>query len=121
MADRHPDVKEVGNRIRVAREAQGLSQKALGERMRETMTANAVSRYEVGEREMRISTFFEFADALKGPPEVLMPGRFHHGEVMLDDETLQMLKLFQSLNGENRKQLIKQAKMLKRDQEDPVE
>ena len=121
MADRHPDVYEVGNRIHDVREAKGFSQKVLSERMRETMTANAVSRYELGEREMRISTLFQFADALKVSPNELMPERFHHGEVMLDDEMLQMLELYRSLNGENRKQLIKQAKMLKREEEDPVE
>lgn len=122
MADRHPDVYEVGNRIRDAREAKGLSQKALGERMRETMTANAVSRYELGDREMRISTLFQFADALEEPPVRFFPDRFEDGQgVVLDAETLQLLQVFSSLNAENRKGLIKQAKMLKREQDDPIE
>ena len=67
------DVYEIGNKIREAREAQGMSQDDLADVM-ET-DRGTISRYERGLHEMSILTFIRFSEALNTKPEKLMPQR----------------------------------------------
>jgi transcriptional regulator with XRE-family HTH domain len=65
------DIEEIGEKIRLAREAQGMSQDDLADLMgTERVT---VSRHESGTREMKIATFLQYADALNTDPALLFP------------------------------------------------
>ena len=71
------DLYEVGDRIQQQRKKRGMSQRDLGMFM--DMDANTISRYERGDREMRISTFFCFAEALECSTEQIAPERLFEG------------------------------------------
>jgi len=61
------DKYEIGENIRLAREAQGMSQDDLADLV--GTSRKAVSRYETGTTEMGIVTFFQYAEALNSRPE----------------------------------------------------
>ena len=67
------DITDTGRMIRQVRKQMGLSQMELGMRM--DMPGNAVSRYEQGNREMGMTTFFQFAEALGCGIETISPKR----------------------------------------------
>ena len=67
------DIEEIGENIRLAREAQGMSQDDLADIV--GTSRKAISRYENGYSEMGIATFIQYADALKKRPEQLLPTR----------------------------------------------
>ena len=78
------DKAEIGENIRLAREAQGLSQDDLADIV--GTTRKAVSRYETGTQEMGIVTFCQYAEALQASPEQLFPRRLYkpEGESKMD-------------------------------------
>lgn len=55
----------VGERIRSAREAKGLTQSALGAKLSNPFTATAISLYEKGERDVSVSILEEIARILE--------------------------------------------------------
>ena len=69
----HEEVSDLGDRIREARKARGMSQEQLADRM--ATDRKTVSRYELGEREMGISTFIQVTEALNISPSELLPER----------------------------------------------
>ncbi|MBO4291781.1 MAG: helix-turn-helix transcriptional regulator [Lachnospiraceae bacterium] len=71
---RNPDdIAETGIMIQQMRKQLGLSQMELGTRI--GMDGREVSRYETGGREMGITTFFQFAEALGCDTEMISPKR----------------------------------------------
>lgn len=74
------DITEIGDSIRRLREKRGISQDELG--MRLDMKSSSVSRYERGEREMGITTFFQFMEALGAEPEDFFPKRLMKSKTM---------------------------------------
>ena len=67
------DKYEIGNKIRERRTALGLSQDELADLV--GTDGNSVSRHENGTREMKISVFCQYADALCDDPADLLPDR----------------------------------------------
>lgn len=67
------DKYEIGNKIREQRTALGLSQDELADMV--GTDGNSVSRHENGTREMKISVFCQYADALSANPADLLPER----------------------------------------------
>ncbi len=64
--------REIGNRIRITREAAGISQQVLGSRMGRTQTA--ISYWEGGRREIGVCDLLRIAAVLEVPPASLLPG-----------------------------------------------
>ncbi len=67
------DAYEIGQKIRIRREALGLSQDDLADRM--GTNRNMVSRHENGKNEMSICTLIQYAEALQTTPQQLYPDR----------------------------------------------
>lgn len=67
------DKLEIGEKIRDRRTALGLSQHDLADKL--STDDNTVSRYENGTREMKVSVFCQYADALCDDPADLLPER----------------------------------------------
>lgn len=67
------DKFEIGNKIRDRRVALSLSQDDLADRM--GTDGNSVSRHENGSREMKVSVFCQYAEALSANPSDLLPDR----------------------------------------------
>jgi len=65
VADNKSVYKEIGERIRQAREAEGMSQETLGERI--GYTKFAVSKWEAGTRPISIDTLKQIAEVLNRP------------------------------------------------------
>ena len=72
------DKYEIGEKIRNQREELGLSQDQLADIV--GTSRKAVSRYETGDREMGITFFTQYADALETDPMKLLPNRFQNKE-----------------------------------------
>ncbi len=68
------DKYEIGNRIRDRRIALGLSQDELANRLG-IGSRDIISRYENGTREMKISAFCQYVEALESNPVDLLPAR----------------------------------------------
>lgn len=71
--ENHPVSAYVGERLRKARKAQGLSQKDLGSRLSQPVTFQQVQKYERGTNRIALSKLWEFAEALHLPPEYFLP------------------------------------------------
>ena len=67
------DKYETGEKIRRKRMALGLSQDELADRL--GTDGNSVSRHENGTREMKLSVFCQYAEALRTDPSELLPDR----------------------------------------------
>ena len=78
VSKRENDKFEIGNRIRIRREACGLSQDNLADIM--GTSGRAISRHEGGASEMGIGSFFHYADSLHCAPSDLMPMRYQVAE-----------------------------------------
>ena len=73
------DLAEVGGRIRAIREGRGMTLKDFAEVIPadagERKNPKVLSRYELGSRQMRVTTFFSFAEALHVTPNDISPAR----------------------------------------------
>ena len=67
------DKYEIGNKIREKRTALGLSQDELADMI--GSDGNSISRHENGSREMKVSQFCQYVDALSVSPSDLLPER----------------------------------------------
>ena len=74
-AQEKSDLEAVGKRIKWIRERRDMTQGDLSQEMTGRMSPKAISRYERGERQMRLTTFFEFAEGLKVTPNDISPER----------------------------------------------
>ena len=103
------DVYEIGNKIREAREALGMSQDDLADVM--GTSRKSVSRHETGEQEMKITAFFQYYDALNARPEQLLPDRL----LMNSNPSLEerLLKAAKGLSESNLEVLIMVAERMK--------
>lgn len=72
--DKKIDYKQIGQRIKEAREAKGLSQGEISSRLQKPLTATAISLYEKGERDISIETLAEIAKILNISMESLIEG-----------------------------------------------
>lgn len=91
----------LGQRIRTLRESLGLSQTAFAGLM--NMDRSAISNYENGTKgEMGFKTLLKFARALGVTPDVLL------GEI--DEGVAEIVEVYQKLNDENQKTVLKTAK-----------
>ena len=102
------DVYEIGNKIREAREALGMSQDDLADVM--GTSRKSVSRHETGEQEMKISAFFQYYDALNARPEQLLPDRLQMTATPLEER---LLKAARDLSESNLEVLIMVAERMK--------
>jgi len=103
------DVYEIGNKIREAREAQGMSQDDLADVM--GTSRQLVSRHESGTQEMKISTYFQFLDALNATQ--LLPQRLCEKEGNSGRERLK--ELTEKMSDEDIKILITMAERMMKD------
>ena len=70
------DLTEVGRKIRRIRTTRDMTQEELSELAGNgQLSAKAVSRFEHGDRDMKLTTFFSFADVLKVAPNDISPER----------------------------------------------
>ena len=67
------DKYEIGEKIRYKRTALGLSQDELADRL--GTDGNSVSRHENGTREMKVTVFCQYAQALDADASELLPDR----------------------------------------------
>ena len=72
------DIKEIGEKIRDARKAKGMSQDELADIM--GTDRKTISRHESGIREMEIGTYFQYCEALETYPEQISPKRLYERE-----------------------------------------
>ena len=89
--------KDVGEKIRLCREAQKLSQDDLANLM--GSSRKMVSRHENGEQEMGIVTFFQYCDALNVTPDVLIPDRFKQQKE--DGQSGELSEIIKNLSDED--------------------
>lgn len=68
------DYKEIGRRIRQAREAKNISQGELGSRLFSPVTATAISLYEKGDRDIGLDVLAEIAKIFNVSMESLIEG-----------------------------------------------
>lgn len=96
-----PDQREVGQRIRNAREACGLSQEKLGAML--DVDGNTIYRYENARGgAMTLDTFFRIADALDSAPNQLSPSRFDTH----DHNTQRLIEAFSQLTNDQQKYFL---------------
>lgn len=96
-----PDQREVGQRIRNAREACGLSQDKLGAML--DVDGNTIYRYENARGgAMTLDTFFRIVDALGSTPEQLSPSRFS----VHDHNTQRLVEAFNQLTSDQQKYFL---------------
>ena len=92
---------EVGNRLRKARLALGLTQKQVAERMEDPRIARMLTLYENGGDHMRMLPFFRLTKAVGLTPNDVAPSdMFARGESIIDnflDLTLEHQDLVRSL------------------------
>lgn len=69
----HPIDIHVGNRLREARKAIGISQDALASQLANPITFQQIQKYERGSNRLSASKLWEFSSALKVPPEFFFP------------------------------------------------
>jgi transcriptional regulator with XRE-family HTH domain len=72
MGDRHETLREVGDRIRAAREIRGWSQLELASRLGRGQAT--VCYWETGQRVIAVAALLELAQVLEVPPASLLPG-----------------------------------------------
>ncbi len=104
------DVYEIGNKIREAREAQGMSQDDLADVM--GTSRKAVSRHEIGQAEMGVTTFVQYMDALKAEADQLLPGRLQKSRTRSE----RLKEIAEQLNDTDQELLLMMAERLKRDE-----
>ena len=103
------DVYEIGNKIREAREALGMSQDELADVM--GTSRKAVSRHEIGQAEMGITTFVQYMDALEAGADQLLPGRLRKSRTHSE----RLKEIAGQLNDNDLELLLKMAeRMIKR-------
>ena len=104
------DLTEVGKRIRAIREGRGMTLKDLADVFPsdggEQKNPKVLSRYELGSRQMRVTTFFSFADAFKVTPNDISPTR-----LLSNRETLG--QLFSELNQDDQDTLRDFARIMR--------
>ena len=84
------DKYEIGEKIRDARKAQGMSQDDLAELI--GSDPQTISRHESGSREMAIGTLFQYVEALCDKPEDFFPERFEHRETAQAEKIYRIAK-----------------------------
>jgi transcriptional regulator with XRE-family HTH domain len=102
------DKYEIGENIRLAREAQGMSQDDLADLV--GTSRKAVSRYEIGTTEMGIVTFFQYAEALNSRPEAFFPERLFIQQDQTQTDELEAI--IGTLSKEDRDILLTMAKRM---------
>ncbi len=122
------DAYEIGGKIREAREAARLTQEELAALM--DCSGNIVSRYEIGNREMRVSSFFKVADALRVSPVALAPERYQHSVQLSDgmkgrkadeksseaeSDINEIVRLLKVISPADRSSLLRMARLMEKD------
>lgn len=104
--DIHPIDIYAGQRLREARKAAGLSQDTLGNQLEHPITFQQIQKYERGSNRLAASKLWEFAKALKLPPEFFFPP---FDEQVLHCENVQeasLLNSFRHLSKEKQSALL---------------
>lgn len=78
--DRKQKYIQIGQRLRKAREAKGLTQAQLSEQLRIPLTPTAISLYEKGEREVSVDVLTEIARITNFSIEYLATGKLEDPE-----------------------------------------
>jgi len=102
----HPIDIHVGNRLREARKEMGLSQDTLANQLDHPITFQQIQKYERGSNRLSASKLWEFAQALKVPPEFFFPP---FDEQMMHCEDVQeanLLNCFRHLSKERQSALL---------------
>ena len=76
-------LKEVGGRIRALRDARGLNLHELARLC--GISASALSLIETGKRDLRVSSLYRIADAMRTPAGLILDGDDHASEEALED------------------------------------
>lgn len=104
------DLAEVGKRIRAIREGRGMTLKDLADELpadnSEKKNPKVLSRYELGARQMRVTTFFSFAEVFKVTPNDISPAR-----LLSHLETPG--QIFSELNQDDQDTLLKFARIMR--------
>ncbi len=102
----HPIDIYAGKRLREARKAKGISQDTLAINIEHPVTFQQIQKYERGSNRLAASKLWEFAQALKVPPEFFFPA---FNEQVIHCESLQeanLLHAFRHLSPEKQAALL---------------
>tara|TARA_B100000989_G_scaffold282874_1_gene248315 strand:- start:315 stop:659 length:345 start_codon:yes stop_codon:yes gene_type:complete len=102
----HPIDTHAGERLREARKALGISQDTLASQLDHPITFQQIQKYERGSNRLAASKLWEFAKALKVPPEFFFPP---FDEQVVHCENVQeakMLHSFRHLSPKKQKALL---------------
>lgn len=106
--EKDKEMYEIGQKIRERRIALNLSQDDLARRM--DIDRNIISRHENGSREMRISSFCDYAEALSVSPSELLPDRVRRKPV---GEFADLMETAAGLSDSDLELLLAMAKRMK--------
>jgi len=95
------DAIEVGRRIRIHREAMGLTQKELSDQT--GIDDKTISRHEMGQSRMRLDIYFKLAESLCVTPNDLAPS--HYTRQVQKNPFVDLNEKFQNLT-ESQKRIV---------------
>lgn len=104
--------KDIGNRIRFARERKGLQQKYVAKKL--GIHAATLSKIELGFHEPDSQKIKIMADLYEVTPEWILFGEEAEGQEKLTEPELKVLTLFNQLSDEGKLWLIQTIEMIKR-------
>lgn len=87
----------IGERLRTARKAQGLSQADLGNRLKQPVTFQQVQKYEHGNNRITVCRLYEFAEAMSLPIEYFLPS-VEHNKYCLNPKEIELLSQFRNIS-----------------------
>lgn len=96
----HPIDIHVGNRLREARKAKGISQDRLAIQIEHPVTFQQIQKYERGSNRLAASKLWEFAEALNVPPAFFFPSSEAH------IQEVDLLRHFRNLSEDKKKALL---------------
>ena len=96
-AQERADLKQVGRKIKRIRTARKMTQDELFSQSDTQLSGKAVSRFERGDREMKLTTFFAFSEALNVTPNDISPERLLSEDAIKVAEFSDLVPDFQRL------------------------
>lgn len=96
-AKERADLKQVGRKIKRIRTARKMTQEELFSQSDTQLSGKAVSRFERGDREMKLTTFFAFSEALNVTPNDISPERLLSEDAIQVTEFSDLVPDFQRL------------------------
>ena len=93
----HPVNAHVGQRLRAARKAMGISQAEVGKRLNQPLTFQQVQKYEQGTNRISVEKLWEFAEVLHLPIEHFLPSVGDDTHYCFTAQEIELLDQFRHL------------------------